>query len=118
MVCASLAPIGDYRPGFSPVAAQREAGTGLGAFANAFNRFSDQRVRLEEAPARIYWHIERCPVCWGRHTDRPACHLAVGILQEALHWVSSGRHFLIEETRCIAQGDPTCTIVIEKRSVE
>ena len=92
--------------------------TGLRAFANAFNSFSDQRVRLEEAPDCIYWHIERCPVCWGRHTDRPTCDLAVGILQEALQWVSSGKHFLVEETHCIAQGDPTCTIVIEKRPVE
>jgi predicted hydrocarbon binding protein len=92
--------------------------TGLVAFANAFNRFSDQKVRLEETPDRIYWHIERCPLCWGRHTESPACHLAVGVLQEALQWVSSGKHFLVEETCCIAHGDPTCTIVIEKRPVE
>lgn len=92
--------------------------TGLGMFADAFNELSDQRVRLEEAPDHIYWHIERCPVCWGRHTDSPACHLAVGILQEALQWVSSGKHFLVEETHCIAEGDPTCTIVIDKRPVE
>jgi predicted hydrocarbon binding protein len=92
--------------------------TGLGVFADVFNRFSDQRVRLEETPDRFLWHIERCPICWGRHTDSPACNLAVGILQEALYWVSAGKRFLVEETHCIALGDPACTIVIEKQPVE
>jgi predicted hydrocarbon binding protein len=92
--------------------------TGLSVFADAFNRFSDQRVRIEEMPDRFFWHIERCPVCWGRHADNPVCHLAVGLLQEALYWVSGGKQFLVEETQCIAQGDLTCTIVIDKKPVE
>jgi len=92
--------------------------TGLKFFAEAFNRFSDQRVRIEETSKCFYWHIEHCPVCWGRHVEGPVCHLAVGILQEALFWVSGGKHFLVQETQCIAQGDPTCTIVIDKKPVE
>lgn len=92
--------------------------TGLNFFAEAFNRFSDQRVRIEETPVCFYWHIERCPVCWGRHADSPVCHLAVGILQEALFWVSGGRNFRVEETQCIAQGDLICTIEIDKKPVE
>jgi hypothetical protein len=52
----------------------------LNAFAEAFNRVGDQRGRLEERPERFYWYIERCPVCWGRRTEGPACHLVVGIL--------------------------------------
>jgi predicted hydrocarbon binding protein len=87
-------------------------------FAEVFNRFSDQRVRVEENKEHIYWHIERCPVCWGRHTGQPVCHLAVGILQESLYWVSGGKYYQVQETHCIAKGDPACTIVVDKQPVE
>jgi len=83
-------------------------------FAEAFNKFTDQTVRLEDVDNKILWHIERCPICWQRKTDAPTCHLAVGILQEALYWISGGKSFYLEETTCIAQGDPTCTIEITK----
>jgi predicted hydrocarbon binding protein len=91
---------------------------GAAFFAEIFNRFSDQLVRIEETEDHIYWHIDRCPVCWGRHSDRPSCQLAVGILQESLYWVSGGRYFSVEEKRCIAQGDPDCTIEIDKKPVD
>lgn len=82
------------------------------AFANLFNKYSDQRVRIEEAEGLLIWHIDRCPLCWGRHEDEVACHLAVGLLQESLYWLSGGKIFDVEETRCIARGDPACTIEI------
>jgi predicted hydrocarbon binding protein len=44
--------------------------------------------------------------------DDPACHLAVGLLQESLYWVSGGKIFNVQETHCIARGDPACTIAI------
>jgi hypothetical protein len=40
--------------------------------------------------------------------------MAVGVLQEGLYWVSGGKYFLVEEKKCIACGDSTCTIVIER----
>lgn len=88
--------------------------TGIGAFADLFNKHTDQKVRVEEKDDKIFWHIERCPLCWQRKTEEPACHLAVGLLQEALYWVSGGKVFSVEETACIAQGDEACTIVIDK----
>jgi predicted hydrocarbon binding protein len=92
--------------------------TGAGLFANLFNQYSDQIVRVEEKPDCFYWHIERCPVCWQRKADAPVCHLAVGVLQEALYWASGGKYFNVEETQCIAKGDPACTIVIDKQVIE
>lgn len=87
---------------------------GANAFADIFNKHSDQRVRIEDRDTHLYWHIERCPVCWGRKTDAPACHLAVGLLQEALYWVSGGKMFNVEETQCCAVGDLQCSILIDK----
>jgi len=92
--------------------------TGANSFAEIFNRFSDQRVVVDEDNEYFYWTIERCPVCWGRRTDSPVCHLAVGLLQEALYWVSGGKFFNVEEVECIAKGDPICRIVIEKKSLD
>jgi predicted hydrocarbon binding protein len=87
-------------------------------FAETFNKFSDQRVRLEENQETLHWIIERCPVCWGRQTEAPCCHLAVGLLQESLFWVSGGRNFRVVETECIACGEPECRIVIDKRPLD
>ncbi len=91
---------------------------GAEAFALSFNELTDQVVRLEEEIDRFLWIIERCPLCWNRKADGPACHLAVGILEESLLWVSGGRHFTVEEITCIAAGDPTCTISIDKEPLD
>jgi predicted hydrocarbon binding protein len=87
---------------------------GSEALAGLFNQFTDQRVRLEVDEKHIYWYIEPCPLCWERHADGPCCTLAVGLLQEALYWVSGGKFFQVEEKDCIACGDSKCTIVIGK----
>jgi predicted hydrocarbon binding protein len=87
---------------------------GAKTFADLFNKHTDQRVRVEEKDNKILWHIERCPLCWERKAEEPICHLAVGLLQESLSWLSGGRIFNVEETACIAKGDAVCTIVIDK----
>lgn len=90
---------------------------GARAFAELFNKFTDQRVRIEEDGKKLLWHIERCPLCWERHAHEPVCHLAVGLLQEALYWLSGGKIFNVEEQTCIATGDKTCTIVIDQSPI-
>lgn len=88
---------------------------GLEVFAETFNKFTDQVVRLREDTDRHLWRIERCPVCWQRSTDSPCCHLAVGLLEESLSWVSNGRSFRVEEEACIAAGGDVCLISIYKK---
>ena len=90
---------------------------GSKSFAELFNKHTDQIVRVEEKGGKIFWHIERCPLCWGRHSTVPVCHLAVGVLQESLYWLSSGKIFNVEEISCIARGDATCTIVIDETPI-
>jgi predicted hydrocarbon binding protein len=91
---------------------------GVNAMADTFNKTSDQVVRIEEVPDRFYYHIDRCPVCWGRTADVPICHAGLGLLQEGLHWVTGGKNIWVEETHCIAKGDPACTYVIDKRPLD
>jgi predicted hydrocarbon binding protein len=91
---------------------------GLEVLAHMFERFSDHRVRFEEDEEYFQWIMERCGVCWGRHSGSPCCHLAVGILDEGLYWVSGGKSFYVEEVSCIAAGEQTCTILIGKHSLD
>lgn len=88
---------------------------GLEVFAETFNKFTDQRVRLAEENGSHLWIIERCPVCWGRHTNGPCCHLAVGLLYESLLWVSSGRRFSVQEIECKAADGEKCVIAIQRK---
>lgn len=92
---------------------QTKLQTGAKTFAEFFNTSTDQHVHLEEEEGKLLWRIERCPLCWERQTHEPVCHLAVGLLQEALYWVSGGKVFHVEEKTCIAVGDKACTIVID-----
>jgi predicted hydrocarbon binding protein len=91
---------------------------GADVFADTFNKYSDQQVKLTEEEDRVIWQNLRCPMCWGRKSDTPCCHLAVGILQEALYWVSGGKNFDVTQTTCVASGDEVCTFVIDKRPLE
>ena len=90
---------------------------GLDVFAETFNKFSDQRVRLGEDADHYLWIIERCPICWQRTSETPCCHLAIGLLEQALDWVSRGRRFKVEQISCIATGDETCTMAITKQPI-
>ncbi len=87
---------------------------GAKVFAELFNNYTDQRVRVKEEDGKLLWHIDRCPLCWERTSQDPVCHLAVGLLQEALYWLSGGKVFNVEEQTCIATGDSTCTIVVDQ----
>jgi predicted hydrocarbon binding protein len=96
---------------------QTKLKNGSEAFAALFNKFTDQQVRVERDEKYIYWLIERCPLCWERQADGPCCHLAVGLLQEALYWVSGGKYFEVEEKKCVACGDSECTILIDRNPI-
>jgi predicted hydrocarbon binding protein len=90
---------------------------GLEVFAETFNKFTDQIVHLEQDAENHLWIIERCPVCWQRESETPCCHLAVGLLQESLFWVSNGKNYRVTEIECIASGYNACVIAILKKPI-
>ena len=90
---------------------------GLGAMAKAFSSTSDQISYVVEEEDRFVYVIERCPVCWGRHSDSPICHAAMGIIQEGLNWGTGGMQFKTAEVTCIARGDPSCNFSISKEPI-
>ena len=89
----------------------------LRTLTDFFNQNSDQKVALDETEKSLLWKIERCPWCWERHGFEPVCHFSVGMLQEALYWVSGGKFYIVVEETCIAQGDSACLIVIDRTPI-
>ena len=77
-----------------------------------------QVVKLSETATHHLWIIERCPVCWQRHSEEPCCQLAGGLLEEAIYWGTGGRRFKVEEIECIAAGHPTCLFHIDKHPTD
>ena len=88
--------------------------TGIQSLADLLNQNSDQIVHVLDQGDHYLWEIERCPVCWGRTSREPCCHFEVGMLQEALFWISGGKNYQVLEVSCIAAGDSTCTIRMEQ----
>ncbi|MGC9348190.1 MAG: 4-vinyl reductase [Anaerolineae bacterium] len=87
---------------------------GMEVLAEILNRYSGQRVTLGEGSDSFFFVMETCGFCFRRQTEAPSCSFVVGVLEEILFWVTRGRHFIVEETTCIACGDPVCTICVDK----
>jgi hypothetical protein len=91
---------------------------GFEVLAQTMNKYTDNLVELRESEEHFHWVMDRCGVCWGRTSSSPCCHLAIGVLEEGLYWVSGGKSFYIEEVSCIAAGDRTCSFLIGKRPLD
>ncbi len=108
----ALAGVGDLA--FKVLPLQQKLRIGLPALARIFNQFSDQISRVESFDDHFIYYIDRCPVCWGRQSERALCFVATGLLQESLRWVSGGEEFRVEEIACIAAGSDSCRFRIDK----
>lgn len=93
----------------------------LGALAEIFSRFSDQRSWVDETETAFHFHAQPSPTAWDQQADRPICHLLVGLLQEAMRWASNGREYTVRETYCAAVGglaaNTACQFVINKQPI-
>jgi len=111
----AMVGVGDLAFKVLPLGAKLKAG--LPAMAMVFSQFSDQKSSVSDRGDHYLYVISACPVCWGRKADRPVCFAAKGLLEEGLHWVSSGRQFRIDETECIAMGGQSCSFAIYKEPI-
>lgn len=88
---------------------------GVPSMAKIFSQVSDQQSSSKEQDDTFVYTIHRCPVCWGRHDlDKPVCFIAVGLLQEGMKWLSGGKEFRVNESKCVSMGDEVCEFIIEK----
>jgi predicted hydrocarbon binding protein len=112
----ALAGVGDLA--FRVLPLQTKLRIGIPAMARIFSQVSDQHSTVTEAETDFIYTIHRCPVCWGRtNLDKPVCYIAVGLLQEGLKWLSGGNEFRVNETKCVAMGEPVCEFYIQKTPI-
>jgi len=103
---------------FKVLPLQAKLRIGILAMARIFTHLSDQQSTVEEVEDNYVYTIHRCPICWGRsELDKPVCFNAVGLLQEALKWISGGSEFRVNESKCMAVGDEVCEFVIQKTPI-
>jgi len=91
---------------------------GSQALAGLFNRFTDQQIKVELEKDHILWNIKPSYEVDRFHLGSPACQFMVGMLQEALYWVSGGKTFQVEEAHCISCGSTACSIRIQKDPIQ
>jgi predicted hydrocarbon binding protein len=111
----ALAGAGDLA--FKVLPLQVKLRIGLPAMAKIFTQTSDQHSTVEEKDDHFVYTIHVCPVCWGRHTDKPACYYATGLLQASLKWVSGGLEFRVVQPTAKSCGDPKCDFIIYKEPI-
>lgn len=104
--------------GFRLAPIETKINKGAQILAQFFNQNTDQLISIENQPDSLLFKIEHCPICWGRSTSTPVCHMMVGLVQEGLYWLGGGKFFTVEETSCTAKGDPFCTIMVDKHVID
>ena len=112
----ALAGIDDLARRKTP--AQIKLRDGLMVVARLFSQISDQKAWLEEQDMQFNYHVEQCPVCWGRTADKPICFFTVGFLQEVLYLLSDGYDFRVQQTSCTAMGDSSCVFRIDREPIK
>lgn len=110
--------IGISEPEFRLLPLAKKIEQGFLTISTLAQEYTPTRINLRTATNTLTWEVERCPLCWQRATNEPCCQLAVGIFQQALFWISGGKNYLVEETTCIATGDPTCTFEISRTPLD
>lgn len=111
-----LAGVSDLALRAFPV--QTKLKLGLTAVARLFAQSSDQRTWLEEQALHFTYHVQDCPICWGREAREPICHFTTGMLQEAAHWFSSGQNFRVRQVSCQAVGQEACVFQIDREALK
>jgi len=85
----------------------------LEQMAAAGNKTVNQPVRLEE-DSDSFWLVYDFCMCQFRPKHQTACcHVTVGILLEAMRWLTE-KNFTIQETTCMNLGEDACRFRIPK----
>jgi predicted hydrocarbon binding protein len=85
--------------------------------AKTYSESSDRVISVKDMGDHYLYINHRCPVCWGRKVSNPDCHITLGFLQEATHFISMGSNFQINQISSIAMGSPSCDFVVPKHPI-
>lgn len=86
--------------------------------AKNYTETSDRIVEVKDGGDHYIYINKRCPVCYGRSSTTPDCHITLGFLQEATAFISNGSQFQIRQVTSIAAGDQSCDFIVPKKPLE
>ncbi len=105
-------------PDFRALPLSRRADISLIALAKTLTTTSDQRCTLAQQNATYSWVMLNSAMAWGRVSDKPVCHVFVGMLQGCLHYASGGYEFHVYEQTCSAvNSSDRCVFMINKKPI-
>lgn len=81
--------------------------------AAAGNKIVNQPVRLEEEDDAFYLVYPVCMCEYRLRHSHPVCHITVGILSEAMRWLTD-KNFNIQEVECLNIGGRVCRFKVPK----
>ncbi len=85
----------------------------LEQMATAGNKTVNQPVRVEEDAEAFYLVYDYCMCQYRPKHTGPCCHVTVGILTEAMKWLTD-KNFTVTETTCMNLGGVACRYRIPK----
>lgn len=90
---------------------------GLRGLAAILSNFSDQNSHVENGGEALHFISELSPFAWERRSDKPVCHMMVGMMMECLRWSSNGYEFYVREVECRATGHEHCVFRVNKSAI-
>lgn len=104
-------------PAFRALSLDKRVDYGLRGLAAILSNFSDQTSSIGNEGNALMFLSETTPFSWGRTSDKPVCHMMVGLLLECLRWSSNGYEFYVREVQCRATGHDHCVFRINKSAI-
>jgi predicted hydrocarbon binding protein len=89
----------------------------LDRMAKAAEERVNQPTVVREEDDAFYFIVQECPCRWRPPHDKPCCYVTVGVLMEAMAWITGKLH-KVEEVACIANGASSCVYRIAKEASE
>jgi predicted hydrocarbon binding protein len=89
----------------------------LDRMAKAAEERVNQPTIVREETDAFYFIVEECPCRWRPPHDKPCCYVTVGVLMEAMAWITGKLH-KVEEVACISNGASGCVYRIAKEATE
>lgn len=109
--------LGFYSLDFRLMPFPRRVRFGLDQIARFLEERTSLQISIHEEPEHWIVEIRQTPSCTNP-TSPVLCSLLMGMFQEFMQWLGSGRFFPVRETQCVAQGSPCCRFEISRKPLE
>jgi predicted hydrocarbon binding protein len=90
--------------------------TALCTLAELSAQSSDQHITLADYTDHFRFTVGNCPICSvPMQQELPICYFTVGFIRGGLQSLLNNNDYPVQETECIAKGDPACVFTIRKK---